>query len=192
MAERRAFQILQPSLDPERLVFVDESGIWRGMRTASFPFAKGKGYAPRGQRCYESAPFRQGKRLNLLGWIGLRGGCVAPLVGRVDSGVFAGFVEHYLVPALTPGDIVIRDNARIHAASGVALVEGTGARVLTQPRYSPEMNVIEFAWSKAKEVIKRWRADTQEGLEEALRAGMASITSSDVWGRLRHCGYQSL
>lgn len=148
------------------------------------------GYAPRGKRCYESAPFRAGKRLNLLGWVGLRGGCVAPLVGRVDAGVFTRFIEHYLVPALRPGDVVVWDNARIHSGAAVALVEEAGAQVLTQPRYSPEVNVIEHAWSKAKEVVKRWRADTQDALEEALRVGLASITSSDLRGWLRHCGYR--
>lgn len=181
-AERAAFALVQPSLDPERLVFVDESGIWRGMRTAY-------GYAPRGQRCYEAAPFRVGRRLNLLGWVGLRGGCVAPLVGRIDAGVFERFVARYLAPALTPGDVVVWDNARIHSGRAVALVEATGARVLWQPRYSPEVNVIEQAWSKAKAAIRRWRADTEEALERALAEAMSSITSSDLQGWLRHCGY---
>lgn len=122
--------------------------------------------------------------------MGLRGGCVAPLVGRVDAGVFTRFVEHYLVSALRPGDVVVWDNARIHSGAAVAMVEKTGARVLSQPRYSPEVNVIEYVWSKAKEVVKRWRADTQEALEEALRAGLSWITSADVWGWLRHCGYR--
>lgn len=172
----------QAGLDAERLVFVDESGLRRGMRS---PY----GYAPRGRRCAEAAPFRVGRRLGLIGWVGLRGGRVVPLEGPVDAGVFAGFVEYYLAPHLGPGDVVVWDNARIHGPAAVAAVEATGARVLAQPRYSPEVNAAEPLWAKVKGAVSRARADTAEALEAALVAAVGRVTRSDVAGWMRHCGY---
>jgi transposase len=181
-AERAAFRALQPSLDPSRLIFVDESGIRQGMRTAY-------GYAPRGERCSEAAPFRVGRRLGLIGWIGLRGGSVVPLEGSVTAGVFERFVAHYLVPSLQAGDIVIWDNARVHSKEAVRLVEQAGATVLAQPRYSPEVNAAEPLWSKVKGYVGRALADTAEALEAALGEAVATVRESDVRGWLQHCGY---
>lgn len=181
-AERAAFSEAQPGLDASRLVFVDESGIGQGTRAAY-------GYAPRGERCREAAPFRVGRRLNLLGWVGLSGGSVVAFEGRVDAGVFERFTEHYLAPALRPGDLVIWDNARVHSPEAVRLIRETGADVLPQPRYSPEVNVAEPLWSKLKGAVARARADTREAVEEALERAAARVTRSDVEGWLRHCGY---
>ena len=36
------------------------------------------------------------------------------LEGPVDGTVFVGFVEHFLVPVLRPGDIVVMDNLPSH------------------------------------------------------------------------------
>ena len=103
------------------------------------------GYAPRGQRCYESAPFRVGRRLGLIGWIGARDGRVVPLEGSVTAEVFEEVVQRYLVPWLEPNEIVVWDNARIHSERAVQLVRDAKADVLAQPRYSPETNAAEPA-----------------------------------------------
>ena len=61
---------------------LDESGLVRGLRLAY-------GYAPRGERVYDKAPAGKGKRLNLLGWVGLDGkGCLAAHAGSVNAEVF--------------------------------------------------------------------------------------------------------
>jgi len=147
------------------------------------------GYALRGRRCTEAAPFRVGRRLGLLGWVGVRGGGVVPVEGSMTAGVFERFVEHYLAPPLRPGNIVVWDNVRIHSAEAVRRVEATGATVLAQPRYSPEVNAAEPLWSKVKGHVARALADTAEELEAALCAAAAAIRESDVRGWLRHCGY---
>ncbi len=110
VVERRdAFLVEVKDIPAERLVFVDESGVVRGMRAVY-------GYAPRGERCVETAPFRVGKRLNLLGWMRQDSGGVTGVEGSVNAEVFERFVAESLVPSLKPGDVVIWDNARIHAA----------------------------------------------------------------------------
>ena len=79
-----------------------------------------------------SAPFRTGKRVNLLGWMSDRGGEVAQFTGSVTGvALHALCVRFVLAPKLEPGDVVIWDNARIHTPDAVALVElGRRARCL--------------------------------------------------------------
>lgn len=53
------------------------------------------------------APFRIGRCLGVIGWIGTRGAEVVLVTGSVTAEVFERFVEHYLMPELRPGNVVI-------------------------------------------------------------------------------------
>jgi len=181
-AERAAFAEAIGALDGSKLVFVDESGIRQGERLSY-------GYAPSGQRCCETAPFRTGKRVNLLGWMSDRGGQVAQFTGSVTGELFTRFVKYVLVPQLEPGDLVIWDNARIHMEDAVELVRAAGADVLPLPRYSPEFNAIEMLWSKVKQAVRSEMVDTAEQLADAVKRAVESVRSSDALGWVTHCGY---
>jgi transposase len=190
-AERAAFAAWQAAVDGHRVVCVDESGVLAGMRAAY-------GYAPRGERCVEHAPYRKGRRTSLIGWVrvGEAGGprkCgkVVSVEGAVDGALFAAFVRGHLAPSLSPGDVVVWDNHAIHKGAEVRrLIEARGATLKPQPRYSPEVNAAEPLWSKVKGGVRRARADTAEALEAALRGAVESVTASDVAGWVRHCGYK--
>lgn len=187
-AERDAFAAWQGGVDGARVVCVDESGVLAGMRAAY-------GYAPRGERCVEHAPYRKGRRTSLIGWVRVGGpgkcGRVVGVEGAVDGAVFAAFVRDHLAPSLSPGDVVVWDNHAIHKGAEVGrLIEARGATLKPQPRYSPEVNASEPLWSKVKASVRRARADTAEALEGALRTAVGSVTASDVAGWLRHCGYR--
>ncbi len=170
------------AIPAERLVFVDESGIEIGVRSAY-------GFAPRGERCVEVAPFRVGKRVNLIGWMAATCGSVRTHEGSVKAPVFEAFVGESLVPCLEAGDVVIWDNARIHSPAAVALIEAAGARVLAQPPYSPDLNAIEMFWSKVKALVRQKLADAREALLDGLREAVAAVTPSDASGWIQHCGY---
>lgn len=183
VAERAAFVAWQPTIDGDRVVCVDESGIVAGGRV-------GYGYARRGERCEEHAPYRRGKRTNLLGWLGLGRGGVVAVQGRVDGAFFERFVREHLAPALVPGDIVVWDNHSIHRGTEVRrLIEAQGACLARQPRYSPEFNACEEMWSKVKHEVRRARADTQGSLESALSTSVTGLRWEDSAGWLRHAGY---
>lgn len=180
--ERAAFREQMPLLQARRLIFVDESGIVQGMRL-------GYGYALRGERCYENAPFRVGRRTSLIGFITPTSGRVLAFEGSVTASVFEAFVRHCMVPILEAGDVVIWDNARIHSHEAARIVEAAGAAVLALPRYSPEYNAIEQFWSKVKHGVRKARADTKEALRSALEVAVALVTQQDVQGWIAHCGY---
>lgn len=182
-ARRAAFLVEVASIPAERLVFVDESGVVRGMRTAY-------GYAPRGERCVETSPFRLSGRVSLLGWMRADCGGVVGIEGSVNAAVFERFVADTLAPSLRRGDVVIWDNARIHSPAAVALVAAVGARVLPQPPYSPDLNAIEMLWSKVKGLVRRRLADTWDALYAALPEAVEAVTPTDAAGWIRHCGYR--
>jgi transposase len=65
-------------------------------------------------------------------------------------------VEQVLVRKLRPGDIVVLDNVGAHKPHRIReLVEAAGARLLFLPPYSPDLNPIEFGWSKLKGILVR-------------------------------------
>ena len=183
VVEREAFAAWQLTVDGDRVVCVDESGIVAGGRV-------GYGYAPRGERCEEHAPYRRGRRTNLLGWLGLGRGGVVAFDGRVDGAFFERFVREHLAPSLLHGDIVVWDNHSIHRGAEIRrLIEARGAHLAPQPRYSPEFNACEEMWSKVKHEVRRARADTGSALESALSASVTGLRREDSAGWLQHAGY---
>lgn len=163
---------------------VDESGIVAGGRVSY-------GYAPRGERCEEHAPYRKGRRTSLLGWVGLGRGGVVAVEGSVDGDLFERFVGHHLAPRLRKGDVVVWDNHSVHKRPALReMIRARGAELVWQPRYSPEVNASEEMWSKVKHLVRRARADTATALKDALEAAVGALTWEDSAGWLRHAGYQ--
>lgn len=163
---------------------VDESGIVAGGRVAY-------GYAPRGERCEEHAPYRRGRRTSLLGWVGLGRGGVVAVEGSVGADLFERFVRDHLAPRLRKGDLVVWDNHSVHKRPALReMIRARGADLVWQPRYSPEFNASEEMWSKVKHLVRRARADTASALTAALSAAVGALTWEDSAGWLRHAGYQ--
>lgn len=77
-------------------------------------------------------------------------------------------------------DIVIWDNARIHSAEAVRLVEQAGAWVVPLPRHSPEYNAIELMWSKLKHYVRNLWADTAEALRRVLEETVTFLRAGDA------------
>jgi hypothetical protein len=133
----------QLDLDPERLVFIDETA-------ATTKMARLRGRAPKGERCRAAVPHGHWKTTTFTA--GLRvNGLSAPMVidGPMDGDVFRAYVERVLVPELVPGDVVVMDNLPAHKVRGVReAIEAAGATLLYLPAYSPDFNPIEMAFAK--------------------------------------------
>ena len=93
----------QLDLDPERLVFIDET--W-----ASTNMARRYGRAPRGQRLRMSVPHGHWKTTTFVGALRLTG-MTAPMVldGPINGLAFQAYVDQVLVPELKAGDGVVMD-----------------------------------------------------------------------------------
>jgi transposase len=183
---RKNWRASQASIDPERLVFVDETGLKTDM-------SRLRGWAPRGARLAEAVPGGHWHIHTLVHAVALDGTRAAMVLdGPIDSLYFAGFCEHFLAPALEPGDLVVLDNLSSHKSSAaIAAVEAVGARMVYLPPYSPDLNPIENVFSKIKQLIRgicprNWR----QVIQSAKRA-LLQLTCGDIENAFLHCGYEA-
>ena len=101
-AAREAWFEGQPDLDPDRLVFLDETWTATNM-------ARTRGRSPCGERLRSPVPHGHWKTTTFVAGLRLSG-IAAPFVldGPINRDAFQTYVERVLVPELTPGDILAR------------------------------------------------------------------------------------
>ena len=170
--------------DAASLVFVDESG-------ANKALCPRYGYAPKGERCHGQAPRNRGRNTSLLAAMGPQGLLATRTVaGSTNKAVFLAYLEEVLCPALRPGQTVVLDNLCVHKNEAVrAKIEAAGCRLWFLPAYSPDFNPIEHAFAKLKQGLRKAKARTQEALEAAIAAALATITAQDARGWFKHCEF---
>jgi transposase len=178
---------LQHHLDPERLVFIDETWI----KTNMTPI---RGWGPKGKRLRAFAPHGHWRTLTFLGAL-RKDRLAAPCVfdGPINGQCFRAYVEQQLVPVLKPGDIVVMDNLGSHKSAAVRqAITDAGARLWFLPPYSPDLNPIEQAFSK----IKHWMRNAQKrSIEDTWRhiGGLVeTIRPEECANYLRNAGYGSV
>lgn len=148
--------------------------------------------APRGERAYGKVPRNRGKNQTLIASITLEGmmGEAMTIEGATDAKAFEAYVEHFLAPTLTEGQVVVLDGLGAHRTHRVReLVEERGANLLFLPSYSPDLNPIEEAFSKIKNIVRKAGVRTREALVEAISEALSAVTLEDVAGWFAHCGY---
>jgi transposase len=148
--------------------------------------------AGRGERILEAAPQGHWKVLTTLGAMSLRGmEAVMTVESATDGDIFLTYLEQVLCPKLKPNSVVVLDNLSAHKVRGVReLIEATGATLLYLPPYSPDLNPIEKAWSKLKQLLRTAKARTAEALDQAMTEALKAITVENAIAWFRHCGYQ--
>jgi transposase len=112
---------------------------------ASTNMARSSGRAPRGEWLRASVPHGHWKTTTFVAGLRLDG-LVAPLVldGPINAQSFEAYVEQFLAPTQSPGDIVVMDNLSSHKGPKVrALIEAAGATLRYLPPYSPDFNPIQ-------------------------------------------------
>src|SRR3954454_19638529 len=139
------------TVDPARLVFVDEAGILTNMTRR---YAR----AEIGERAYGFAAVNW-KRLTVLGALSSTG---IVEVKTVPTGtkipVFLDFLKTDLLPVLRdqkPDAILVMDNLSAHKNQAVRdAIKAAGRTVRSLPRYSPDFSPIEWGWSKSKASVR--------------------------------------
>ena len=176
----------QLDLDPERLIFIDETG-------ATTKMARLYGRALRGERCRAGIPHGHWKTTTFTA--GLRiNGLAAPMIldGPMDGDAFRAYVEQVLVPDLEPGDIVIMDNLPAHRVSGVReAIEAASASLLYLPSYSPDFNPIELAFAKLKALLRAAAARSVRDLWDALKDAIDTFTPNECRNYFTAGGYDA-
>ncbi len=172
---RQDYQKIVWELDPAQMIFLDESGIHRGM-TRLF------GRALSGERAHGSRP----KNITMISAI-----CLEQVLATMtyDGGTdIHAFMTKMLVPVLWVGAIVLMDNLNVHLNAKVKeAIESVGAKVIFLPKYSPELSPIELLWSKIKEFIRSRQPRTRQELDQAITDAFNTVTKKDLLGWFSHC-----
>jgi transposase len=187
VARRRAqWTKYQDRIEPERLVFIDET--WT--RTDMAPL---RGWAPRGHRLTAKVPHGRWKTTTFLA--ALRHDRIdAPwfIEGPIDGESFRLYVEKVLLPTLRPGDIVILDNLGSHKSKAVRqLIRSAGAKLFFLPKYSPDLNPIEQVFAKLKHLLRKAAARTVDAVCTAIGDALQAFTPEECSNYLTNSGYRS-
>lgn len=181
---REEWRELMRSLDPRRLLCLDESG-------ASTNMARRFGRSRRGERCQAAIPHGHWKTTTLT--VGLRlDGLAAPMLldGPMDGEAFAAYVHQVLVPILRPGETVIMDNLPAHkVATAREAIEAAGANLLYLPPYSPDLNPIEMAFSKLKSILRAAAPRTVHDLWRVIADALQRFTAQECRNYFKAAGY---
>jgi transposase len=114
--------------------------------------------APRGERAYGKVPRKRGKNQTLIASITLQGAMCESISieGATDAELFEAYVEQFLAPSLRAGQVVVLDGLGAHRTQRVRdLIERRGADLVFLPPYSPDLNPIEQAFSKIKQLVRK-------------------------------------
>lgn len=174
-------------LDPQRLVFLDET--W-----AATNFARRYGRSPRGRRLVAKVPHGHWKTTTFVAAL-RHDGLTAPTVvdGAMNGAIFLAYVRQQLVPTLRPGDIVVMDNLPAHKVAGVReAIAAAGATLVFLPPYSPDFNPIELVFSKIKWLARCAAERTLDGLWNFLGRVLDCFPATECSNYFRHCGYATL
>ena len=172
-------------MNPQRLVFVDETGAATNM-------ARRYGRGPRGKRVDGPVPHGHWKTTTFVGGLTSRG-FIAPYVtdGAMNGTLFKAWVEQMLAPALRPGDIVIMDNLPAHKVAGIReAIEARGAELRYLPPYSPDLNPIEQAFAKLKALLRSAAERTVDNLWITIGRLLDLFPPAECVNYLANSGYR--
>ncbi len=171
---RQDYQKIVWELDPAQMIFLDESGIHRGM-TRLF------GRALSGERAHGSRPKNRGKNITMISAICLEQ-VLATMTYEGGTDIHA-FITKMLVPVLWVGAIVLMDNLNVYLNAKVKeAIEPVGAKVIFLPKYSPELSPIELLWSKIKEFVRSRQPRTRQELAQAITDAFNIVSKKDLFG----------
>lgn len=182
---RRQWSSEQLNIDPDRVVFLDET--W-----AKTNMTRTYGRSLRGTRLIQRVPNSRWQTTTFLGAMRSTG-FVAPLCveGAINGNVFRAWVEQHLAPVLREGDVVVMDNLSSHKVKGVAeAITAAGAEVRYLPPYSPDLNPIELAFSKFKKLLRDGAERTAIKLEKLCGQVLDLFSEHECRNYIKHCGYR--
>ncbi|WP_010508458.1 transposase, partial [Komagataeibacter europaeus] len=111
--------------------------------------------------------------------------------GAMNSEIFQAYVEHVLVPTLSPGDIIVLDNLPVHKVPGARkAIERVGAQMMFLPPYSPDFNPIKMAFAKLKALLRARAARTVTTLWDAAGSVLDAFTPDECANFFTAAGYE--
>ena len=186
MRRREQWKQRQGRIDPQRLVFLDETWIKTNM-------APLRGWGARHRRLVAHVPHGHWQTMTFIAALRMdRIDAPWVLDGPMNGDAFRTWVKTELLGTLKPGDIVVADNLGSHKGKEVRLmIKKAGAHLLFLPPYSPDLNPIEQLFSKVKHAMRKAMGRTVPAVQEALKVTLEAVSARECGKYLENAGYKS-
>jgi len=171
-------------IDPDNLIFLDEMGVLLGLtRTPA--------RSTSGSRVYDLKPFYRGAKVTVVGAISLKKVVgLMTLNGSMDGRAFEVFIEHFLVPNLWEGAVVVMDNLPAHKLGTIEpLIQAAGASLLNLSPYSPDFNPRELWWSQLKAFLRQFSPSTTKMVDILLATALDLVNPKHFKNWFTSCCY---
>lgn len=156
-------------IPPEKRVYLDESGINEYLHRQ---YAR----SVRGTKVFGEISGKRFGRQSVISALKDKK-FLAPMCfeGTCDTDLFNVWLKQELLPKLTPGQVLILDNASFHkSVTTRKLVESYGCEIVFLPAYSPDLNPIEKYWANMKTKIREL-LPTAATLSQAFDSAILSM-----------------
>lgn len=172
------------NIEPENLVFLDETGILLGL-------ARTHARSQKGMRAYTLAPFYRGAKVTVIGAISIKKVvALMTMNDSMDGAAFELFVEQFLVPELWVGAVVVMDNLSSHKSDSIiSMIEAVGASVIFLSPYSPDFNPIELWWSQLKSFLRMFAPTTTIMVDRIISLTIKLINPQHLENWFANCCY---
>lgn len=163
---------------------MDEIGILLGL-------TRTHARSPHGSRAYDLKPFYRGAKVTAIGAISLtKVVALMTLNGSMDGKAFEVFVEHFLIPQLWEGAVVIMDNLPAHKRASIEpKIQAVGASVMSLSPYSPDFNPIELWWSQLKSFLRQFSPKTTQMVDVLLATALDLLNPLHLKNWFTNCCY---
>jgi transposase len=150
-------------IDPDNLVFLDETGVLLGL-------ARTHARSQQGTRAYDQKRFYRGAKVTVIGAISIKKVvALMTMNDSMDSQAFDVFIEKFLAPKLWTGAVVVMDNLPAHKLASIEpMIKAVGAKVICLSSYSPDFNPIELWWSQLKSFLRSFAPTTTEMVDTVI------------------------
>lgn len=171
-------------IDPDNLVFLDETGVLLGL-------ARTHARSQQGTRAYDQKPFYRGTKVTVIGAISIKKVvALMTMNDSMDSIAFDVFIEKFLAPKLWTGAVVIMDNLPAHKLASIEpIIEAVGAKVICLSSYSPDFNPIELWWSQLKSFLRSFAPTTTEMVDTIISVALDLMNPRHLKNWFTNCCY---
>ncbi|QLE48663.1 transposase [Nostoc sp. C057] len=171
-------------IEPENLVFLDETGVLLGL-------TRTHARSQIGTRAYSLNPFYRVSKVTVIGAISIKKVVALMTMNNSMDGVANDvFIEKFLVPELWSGAVVVMDNLSAHKLDSIVpMIEAVGASVLCLSPYSPDFNPIELWWSQLKSFLRSFAPTTTEMVDKLISVALDLINPQHLRNWFANCCY---
>ena len=168
-------------MKPEDRAYLDEMGCAPNLNLEH-------GRSRQGERPYDANPTAPGETVNTAAVLTENGvEAVWRYTGSLNAELFLCYLQVHVLNLLAGGKVLTMDNHPAHCAKIVTeFLDEHKAAYAYLPRYSPELNPIEEAFSKIKHTVRKFKPRLPDELFRTIRAAIKTVTQDDVISYINH------